>query len=128
MAALHKQLEELQCRRKAIPYVDPFDIRYNRFDMRPEPKTNAVMFCLMDVSGSMGEREKDLAKRFFILLAHVPEAPLRAHRGGLRAPHPRSPGGRRGDLLLQPRDRRHGGFSTALKEMLTILKRSLSAR
>ncbi len=26
------------------------------------------MFCLMDVSGSMGEREKDLAKRFFILL------------------------------------------------------------
>ena len=28
----------------------------------------AVMFCLMDVSGSMGEREKDLAKRFFVLL------------------------------------------------------------
>jgi len=27
-----------------------------------------VMFCLMDVSGSMGEREKDLAKRFFVLL------------------------------------------------------------
>ena len=26
------------------------------------------MFCLMDVSASMGEREKDLAKRFFILL------------------------------------------------------------
>jgi uncharacterized sporulation protein YeaH/YhbH (DUF444 family) len=26
------------------------------------------MFCLMDVSGSMGEREKGLAKRFFILL------------------------------------------------------------
>ena len=26
------------------------------------------MFCLMDVSGSMGEREKDLAKRFFVLL------------------------------------------------------------
>jgi uncharacterized sporulation protein YeaH/YhbH (DUF444 family) len=26
------------------------------------------MFCLMDVSGSMGEREKDLAKRFFMLL------------------------------------------------------------
>ena len=26
------------------------------------------MFCLMDVSGSMGEREKDLAKRFYILL------------------------------------------------------------
>jgi uncharacterized sporulation protein YeaH/YhbH (DUF444 family) len=32
------------------------------------PNANAVMFCLMDVSGSMGEREKDLAKRFFVLL------------------------------------------------------------
>ncbi|MGD9833132.1 MAG: DUF444 family protein, partial [Piscinibacter sp.] len=27
-----------------------------------------VMFCLMDVSGSMDEARKDLAKRFFILL------------------------------------------------------------
>ena len=26
------------------------------------------MFCLMDVSGSMDEARKDLAKRFFILL------------------------------------------------------------
>ena len=26
------------------------------------------MFCLMDVSGSMDESRKDLAKRFFILL------------------------------------------------------------
>ena len=32
------------------------------------PRAKAVMFCLMDVSASMGEREKDLAKRFFILL------------------------------------------------------------
>ncbi len=34
----------------------------------PIPTSQAVMFCLMDVSGSMGEREKDLAKRFYILL------------------------------------------------------------
>ena len=32
------------------------------------PRAKAVMFCLMDVSASMGEREKELAKRFFILL------------------------------------------------------------
>ncbi len=68
MSVLHKQLEELDRRRRAIPFVDPLDIRFNRFDQRPEPNTNAVMFCLMDVSGSMGEREKELAKRFFILL------------------------------------------------------------
>ena len=55
-------------RRKVIAYIDPVDIRFNRFEPQPLPNANAVMFCLMDVSGSMGEREKDLAKRFFVLL------------------------------------------------------------
>jgi len=36
--------------------------------MRPEPIARAVMFCLMDVSASMDEEKKDLAKRFFTLL------------------------------------------------------------
>ncbi|MGH6931833.1 MAG: YeaH/YhbH family protein, partial [Dongiaceae bacterium] len=62
------RLAELERRRRWVPYIDPIDIRYNNFQPRPEPKAQAVMFCLMDVSGSMGEREKDLAKRFFILL------------------------------------------------------------
>ena len=35
---------------------------------QPTPTTSAVMFCLMDVSGSMTQDIKDLAKRFFILL------------------------------------------------------------
>ncbi len=43
-------------------------MRYNRFTPTIVPRAKAVMFCLMDVSASMGEREKDLAKRFFILL------------------------------------------------------------
>ncbi|MEM6665479.1 MAG: DUF444 family protein, partial [Pseudomonadota bacterium] len=43
-------------------------VRYKKFDKEPQPNANAVMFCLMDVSASMGEREKDLAKRFFVLL------------------------------------------------------------
>ena len=51
-----------------MPFIDPVDIRYNRFERRPVPATKAVMFCLMDVSASMGEHEKDLAKRFFVLL------------------------------------------------------------
>jgi uncharacterized sporulation protein YeaH/YhbH (DUF444 family) len=65
---LNEELERLRRRRKLIAYVDPVDIRFNRFDPQPLPNTSAVMFCLMDVSGSMGEREKDLAKRFFVLL------------------------------------------------------------
>ncbi|MCZ6786022.1 MAG: YeaH/YhbH family protein [Planctomycetota bacterium] len=65
---LQARLEEAERRWRAIPYIDPLDIRYNRYEQCPEPKTSAVMFCLMDVSGSMGPREKDLAKRFFMLL------------------------------------------------------------
>ncbi|HLY54920.1 MAG TPA: YeaH/YhbH family protein [Stellaceae bacterium] len=62
------RLEVLRRRSKAIPYFDPIDVRYNRFQRVPKPNVQAVMFCLMDVSGSMTERMKDLAKRFFMLL------------------------------------------------------------
>jgi uncharacterized protein len=68
IVALRAELDRLERRRRVIAFVDPVDIRFNRFDAQPLPNANAVMFCLMDVSGSMGEREKDLAKRFFVLL------------------------------------------------------------
>ncbi len=68
LAALREELEALERRRKRIAYVDPVDVRFNRFERQPLPNASAVMFCLMDVSASMGEREKDLAKRFFVLL------------------------------------------------------------
>ena len=53
---------------KRMPFIDPFDIRYRRFETVPKPVAQAVMFCLMDVSGSMAEHMKDLAKRFYMLL------------------------------------------------------------
>ena len=62
------QLEDHRRRSKRIPFIDPVDVRYNRFEMMPQPVTSAVMFCLMDVSGSMTEHMKDLAKRFYKLL------------------------------------------------------------
>jgi uncharacterized sporulation protein YeaH/YhbH (DUF444 family) len=68
LQALREELEQLERRRRRISYVDPVDIRFNRFERQPLPNASAVMFCLMDVSASMGEREKDLAKRFFVLL------------------------------------------------------------
>ena len=58
----------LQSRSRAIAYIDPIDIRYRRFETNPKPMAQAVMFCLMDVSASMTEHMKDLAKRFFMLL------------------------------------------------------------
>jgi uncharacterized protein len=51
-----------------IPFIDTFDLRFNNRIRQPRPTTRAVMFCLMDVSGSMDEERKDIAKRFFILL------------------------------------------------------------
>ncbi len=65
---LHEIVAELERKQRVIAYIDPLDVRYNYFQPRPVPNTNAVMFCLMDTSASMGEREKDLAKRFFVLL------------------------------------------------------------
>ena len=55
-------------RLSAIPYIDPIDIRYRRYEPLPRPIAQAVMFCIMDVSGSMTEHMKDMAKRFFMLL------------------------------------------------------------
>jgi uncharacterized sporulation protein YeaH/YhbH (DUF444 family) len=63
-------LEAALRKSRRVPYIDPVDVRYNRFERVPKPNTQAVMFCLMDVSGSMTEPMKDLAKRFFMLL-HV---------------------------------------------------------
>lgn len=65
---LQAQIEALKKRLKALPFIDPIDLRYNNRVKRAIPTTQAVMFCLMDVSGSMDEAKKDIAKRFFILL------------------------------------------------------------
>lgn len=51
-----------------VPQWDPSDMRYRSSKAVPKPNTKAVMFCLMDVSASMTEDLKSLAKRFFILL------------------------------------------------------------
>lgn len=62
-ARLH--LEELKTRSKAVAYIDPIDQRFNRFEKVPKPVSQAVMFCLMDASGSMTEELKDMGKRFW---------------------------------------------------------------
>ena len=67
-ARLRAELEQLLTRTRRVPYIDPIDLRYRRFEPVPKPVSQAVMFCLMDVSGSMTEHMKDLAKRFFALL------------------------------------------------------------
>ena len=62
------EAEALKAKIRRIPFIDPVDIRYRRFEPTRKPVAQAVMFCLMDVSGSMSEHMKDLAKRFYMLL------------------------------------------------------------
>ncbi|WP_394132775.1 YeaH/YhbH family protein [Shewanella maritima] len=51
-----------------VPFIDTFDLRYNNYAKKEVPTSQAVMFCLMDVSGSMDQATKEMAKRFYILL------------------------------------------------------------
>ncbi|MGD8274551.1 MAG: YeaH/YhbH family protein [Thiohalocapsa sp.] len=66
--ALREQIDRLKTRLAALPFIDTFDLRYQSFTKQPEPTSKAVMLCIMDVSGSMDQVRKNLAKRFFILL------------------------------------------------------------
>lgn len=65
---LINEIEKIKKRLGVIPFIDTIDLRYNHFTEVPKPTTQAVMFCIMDVSGSMDEAKKEIAKRFFILL------------------------------------------------------------
>jgi uncharacterized sporulation protein YeaH/YhbH (DUF444 family) len=68
LEALREDRTRMLRRRALISYIDPVDLKFRRFEPVKRPVAQAVMFCLMDVSGSMSEHMKDLAKRFFALL------------------------------------------------------------
>lgn len=68
LAELQQKLDVLIRKRKVVGYIDPLDLRFDTYVPEKIRNSRAVVFCLMDVSGSMQEREKDLAKRFFLLL------------------------------------------------------------
>lgn len=66
--AIETEIEALTRRINAIPFIDDYDLKYNLTVKVPQPSPKAVMFCIMDVSGSMTQEIKDTAKRFFFLL------------------------------------------------------------
>ncbi|PPA73712.1 hypothetical protein C4E15_23930 [Achromobacter spanius] len=65
---LEQDVEDCRERLARVPFLDDLDLRYRNRVSVAIPMARAVMFCLMDVSGSMDEGKKDLAKRFFTLL------------------------------------------------------------
>ncbi len=68
LQALDDQIVELKRKIHRVPWLDDFDLKYNLHVKTPVPRSRAVMFCIMDVSGSMDQATKDIAKRFFMLL------------------------------------------------------------
>ena len=68
VADLDEEIARLKAKIKHVPFLDPIDLRYNLHVKQPKPSSQAVMFCLMDVSGSMNQMMKDIAKRFYALL------------------------------------------------------------
>ncbi len=65
---LKDEIAELRKKIESVPFIDTFDLRFKNYEKRPVPSSQAVMFCLMDVSGSMDQATKDIAKRFYVLL------------------------------------------------------------
>ena len=68
VAELETKITELREKINRVPFLDDIDLRYHQQILEPVPCSKAVMFCIMDVSGSMDQATKDLAKRFFVLL------------------------------------------------------------
>ncbi|WP_375750336.1 YeaH/YhbH family protein [Vibrio sp. HN007] len=65
---IKEEIQALRDKISKVPFLDSFDLRFKNYEKRPVPSSQAVMFCLMDVSGSMDQATKDIAKRFYVLL------------------------------------------------------------
>lgn len=61
---LRREIAELRAKIERVPFIDTFDLRYKNYEKRPEPSSQAVMFCLMDVSGSMGRGNQRYGQAF----------------------------------------------------------------
>lgn len=61
-------INELKAKIAKVPFIDTFDLHFRNYAKQAVPTSKAVMFCLMDVSGSMDQATKEMAKRFYILL------------------------------------------------------------
>lgn len=66
--ALAEEISILKNKINKVPFIDTFDLHFRNYAKQALPSSKAVMFCLMDVSGSMDQATKEMAKRFYILL------------------------------------------------------------
>lgn len=66
---IEDEVAELKSSIALVPsWVEANDLRFRHSEPDPIPTSKAVMFCVMDVSGSMDQETKDRAKIFYYLL------------------------------------------------------------
>lgn len=65
---LYRQVLLLKKLKESISYLEDLDLRYRHRENVDVPVIQGVLFCLMDVSGSMDKDRKEIAKTLFLLL------------------------------------------------------------
>ena len=116
---LNIRLDKLK--RKKVTFIDDIDLRYDNYVLEPKPITSAVMFCIMDVSGSMGQEEKSISKIFFLLMhlfltiqyKHVDIVFIRHHHDAKEVDH---------DEFFDSRESGGTVVSPAIELMHTIIR------
>ena len=111
-AVLLEELERKLRRTGLIPYMDPVDVRYRRFEAHPKPVAQAVMFCLMDVSGSMRAHEGP-GEAVLCAAVHFSQAQIQARGSRVHQAYTSGGGGGRGYILPFAGNRGDGGFHGA---------------
>jgi hypothetical protein len=67
MAEIEERITELRAKIAATPYFEDLDLRYTKKEKVLVKSADAVFIMIMDVSGSMDENKKRLARKFFSL-------------------------------------------------------------
>jgi hypothetical protein len=68
IAAIVARLEELELAAEHLDTFEKVDLRYKKKEAKPLHTIESVLIMIMDISGSMGEVEKTIARRWFALL------------------------------------------------------------
>lgn len=66
--AIEQRIGELNVKIAASSGFDKVDLRYRKKEPQPLKQVDAVLVMVMDISGSMGQEEKTIARRWFALL------------------------------------------------------------
>ena len=94
---------------RSNPIIVPVreDRRYRSWKTSPLPQSNAVIIYMMDVSGSMGDEQKEIVRIEVLLDRHLAALAVQGPRDALHHPRRRGARGRPRHLLPHARVGRH---------------------